>query len=89
MKAALVPNELVMKPPIAAPAAASGLAVSPDGKELWLSTVRGDQVYVLTLDPLMTSHNSSGSRGLAMIVISPRRFPRDECAIIVPISRSE
>src|SRR4051794_25736471 len=32
----------------------------------------------------MTSHSSSGSKGLAMIVISWRKFPREEGAISVP-----
>src|SRR3954465_10835557 len=36
----------------------------------------------------MTSHSSSGSKGLAMIVTSRRKFPREGGAIIVPSSRS-
>jgi hypothetical protein len=47
----------------------------------------GDGVHLRSKGSI-TSHNSSGSKSLAMIVISRRKFPKEAWAIIVPSYQS-
>lgn len=58
-----------LKIPIIAPAPPSGLAVSPDNKELWVATLTGDQVYAMTLDSLTSGRNTSGVKSVATMAM--------------------